>query len=122
MSAPIVPDQKWFVVRDGVRAALLEHPRQEDMFWFSYEVTALPEAREPVYAPEFWRDVIEVEEASSGIRVGGVFAGKVQPRAQGERVWLRGFAPYRAEPAPQPQSWATRLWSRFRRNRRDKNT
>jgi hypothetical protein len=112
---PIIPDQKWFVIRGGVRAALLEHPRQEDMFWFSYEVTALPEAREPVYAPEFWVGVFEVEYAGSGFRMAGVFAGTVQPRAQGERVWLRGFRPYREEPAPSP-SWAKRLWERLRRS------
>jgi hypothetical protein len=113
MSAPIDQTQKWFVIRDGVRAARLEHPRQEDMFWFSYDVTALSEARQSVYAPEFWRDVVEVEN-EWGRRVGNVFAGKVQPCAPGERVWLRGFAPYRVEP-PRPPSWAKRLWSRLRR-------
>jgi len=112
MSASIDQSQKWFDIRDGVRAALLEHPRQEDMFWFSYEVTALPEAREPVYAPHFWRDVFEVENEWCGrIRA---FAGKVQPSTRGERVWLRGFGPYRVEP-PQPWSWVKRLWSRLRR-------
>lgn len=113
MSTPIDENQKWFVVRGGVRAALLENPRQEDMFWFSYEVTALPEAHESVYTSDFWRDVFEVEN-EWGQRVGNVFAGKVQPRAQGERVWLRGFVPYRLE-LPQAQSWAKRLWSRLRR-------
>lgn len=105
--------QKWFILRDQVRAALLEHPRQEDMFWFSYEVTALPGARESVYVPEFWRDAFEVENEWGG-RVAQVFAGKTQPRAQGERVWLRGFVPYRVEPA-RPRSWMKRLWSRLRR-------
>ena len=82
------------------------------LFWFSYEVTALPEAREPVYAPHFWRDVFEVENEWCGrIRA---FAGTVQPSTRGERVWLRGFGPYRVEP-PQPWSWVKRLWSRLRR-------
>lgn len=111
MSA-IIPHQKWFVIRDGVRAALLENPRQEDMFWFSYDVTALPEAREPVHAPEFWRDDFDVEDASSGFRMAHVFAGEVQPRSQGERVWLRGLRPYRAQPTP-PPSWARRSWRRL---------
>jgi hypothetical protein len=115
MSSTIDQGQKWFIIRDGVRAALLERPRQEDMFWFSYEVTALPGAREPVYAPDFWGASVEVENEWGG-RVANVFAGETQPRAPGERVWLRGFVPYRVEP-PRSRSWVKRLWSRLRRPR-----
>lgn len=117
---PIIPDQKWFIIRNDVRVALLEHPRQEDMFWFSYEVSTLPDAVESISSPEFWRGVFEVEEGISRIRVGPVFAGRVRPRAEGERVWLRGFVPYRSTDStqtPPARSWVARLASRFRRPR-----
>jgi len=110
----IDPDQKWYVIRGGVRAALLERPRREEMFWFSYEVTALPETPEPVYVAEFWRGNFEVEN-EWGARVEKVIAGFVQPRAPGERVWLRGFRPYRLESPDQPrESWTKRFWRRLR--------
>jgi hypothetical protein len=116
----IVPDQKWFIIRDGVRVALLERPQQEDMFWFSYEVTTLPDALESVSSPDFWRGVFDVEEDTSRVRVGPVFAGKVRPHAEGERVWLRGFVPYRSTDAPEARpalSWVAGLASRFRRSK-----
>lgn len=114
---PIDPNQKWFVIRGGVRAAILERPVWEDMFWFSYEVIALPESPEPVYVAEFWRDTFDVEN-EWGARISNVWAGKIQPRAPGERVWLRGFRPYRHKSADPPRSstsWTSRLWSRLRR-------
>lgn len=117
MTAPIGeidPHQIWFVVRDGVRAARLERPRFANMFWFSFEVTAMPEARQPVYCAEFWHGTFEVEN-EWGARVANVWAGTVQPRAPGERVWLRGFRPYRIELHELPRSWRTRAWSRVRR-------
>lgn len=100
-----------------MRAAILERPVWEDMFWFSYEVVALPDSPEPVYVAEFWRDTFDVEN-EWGARISNVWAGKIQPRAPGERVWLRGFRPYRHKSADPPRSstpWTSRLWSRLRR-------
>ena len=108
---------RWYVIRDGQRAALLEHPHHEDMFWWSYEVTALPGAPGDVYSPEFWQGTTEVEHERSGFRIASVFAGRVQPRAAGERVWLRGFVPYPRAPKP-PPSWIERVVGFFRRRPR----
>ena len=84
---------QWFVIRDSKRVALLECPRREDMFWWSYEVSELPEVIVDLYTPAFWEDVFEIEDARSGMRIPGVFAGKVRPSAPRQRVWLRGFIP-----------------------------
>ena len=108
---------RWYVIREGLRAALLEHPRQEDMFWWSYAVTALPQAPGDVYSPEFWQGTTEVEHEGSGFRIRSVYAGRVQPRAQGERVWLRGFIPYPRRPGPRP-SFVQRVVGLFRRTPR----
>jgi hypothetical protein len=87
------------------------------MFWFSYEVSPLPGAHADAFGPEFWRDVFEVEEAVSGVRIAGVFAGKIQPQGPGDRVWLRGFRPYSLGPGETP-SWSDRLLAWFRRKPR----
>jgi len=73
---------------------VLENPRREDMFWWSYEVLTLPNVARDVFSQEFWVDTIEVEDMSTGVRISGVYAGKILPKIQHDRVWLRGFIPY----------------------------
>jgi hypothetical protein len=109
---------QWYVIHGGKRVALLDHPQIEDMFWWSYQVTALPDSPADLFSPEFWKGVFEVEDLTSGVRIPGVFAGgpSVQPRANGQRVWLRGFYPMEAE--PESRSWTKRFLSLFRRRRR----
>lgn len=97
MTLPTFPSPMWFLICDGERIALLERPQQEDMFWWSYEVSGLPEVVADVFSTAFWEDVFEVEDARSGVRIPGVFAGQVRPTAPRQRVWLRGFIPHPSE-------------------------
>jgi hypothetical protein len=88
-------DFGWFVEDEGRRIAVLTDPRFEDMFWFSYAVTAIADDAQTVGAirtPEFWRTA-ELVFRNRGT---GEIAINAYPGAQAltenrDRVWMRGL-------------------------------
>lgn len=75
---------RWYVLRDRVRAVLLEHPRQENLFWWSYAVSVVPGAEVDPWSPAFWEGTFEVEHERSGVRIASRLPrGCCKPRMAG---------------------------------------